>query len=250
MPSQGSQSVLPPARDEPHLQGTPTLVPAQEQSEAGLFSDCQHKSRKDAWQQAQACSLGGRLQSLLSSVSCNRLRGPRQASPIPPCHWPSFPAKHHPTADSSKLSAVTLTPLPQGKPRNEMSPLSFWRGGAIPRSRLECDRHTGPWAWSKQSPARALAKGSSPLPAYGWRILHCPPVAIQGGAVGPKTAASLGVPSPAASRAQETAREVPGEPFTPCQAIAGCHSNSHMLSDHSPVPLSPDIPLPCPVRNP
>lgn len=226
--------------------GPPRLSQPRSSPRQG-FSDCQHKSRKDAWQQAQACSLRGCLQSLLHELQC---RGPRQASPIPPCHWPSFPAKHHPTADSSKLSAVTLTPLPQGKPRNEMSPLSFWRGRAIPRSRLERDRHTRQWAWSKQSPARAPAKGYSPFPAHCWRILHCPPVAIARGAGGPKTAASLGVPSPAISRAQETVREVLREAFTPCQAIAGCHSNSHMLGDHSPVPLSPDIPLLCPDRNP
>lgn len=149
-------------------------------------------------------------------MSCNALRGPRQASSIPPCHWPSFPAKHHPTADSCNLSAVTQTPLPRGKPRDEMPPLSFQEAGAIPRSRLERDMHTGQWA-------RALAKGYSPLPAHcrerRWRILHCPPVASAGGAGGPKTAGSLEAPSPAGSRAREIVTAVLREAFTPCQPL-------------------------------
>lgn len=111
-------------------------------------------SRKDAWQQAQACSLGGCPRFLLSSMSCSALRGPRQAPSVPPCHWPSSPAKHHAPADSYNPSAVTQTPLPQGKSRDEMSPLSFWPAGAIPRSRLE-----GPRARRQQSPARAPAEG-------------------------------------------------------------------------------------------
>lgn len=81
-----------------------------------------------------------------------------------------------------------------------------------------------------------------------WRILHCPPVAIAGGAGGLKTAGSLGVPSPAASRAQETVHRYPER---------GIHSvpghcrlpDGYTLTDLSPAPLSPGIPLLCPVQD-
>lgn len=194
----------PPARDSPSL-SQPRSSPRQGFS---LTDSTRAGCRKDAWQQAQAYSLGGCLWSLFSSMSCNALRGPSQASSIPPCHCPSFPAKHHATAHSCNLSTVTQTPLPQGKLRDDMSLLSFWRARAKPRSRLERDRQTGQWARSKRSPARALAKGYSLFSAHGrerrWRILHCPPVAMAGGAGEPETSGSLGVPSPAARRAQET----------------------------------------------
>lgn len=133
-----------------------------------------------------------------------------------------------------------------------MSALSFRPARAIPRGRLERDRHTAQWAQSGQSSVRARPKGDRPFPAHGrkrqWRILHCPPVAIAGGAGGPQTAGSLGVPSPAASRAQETVHRCLQRDIHPMPGLCRL-PDGYTLTDLSPAPLSPDIPLLCPVQD-
>lgn len=70
--------------------GPPSLSqPRSPRQGFSLTASTRAGCRKDAWQQAQACSFGGCLRSLLSSMSCNALRGPRQ-------HHPSLPAPVHP----------------------------------------------------------------------------------------------------------------------------------------------------------
>lgn len=221
----------PPARD-------PKLVPAQEQSKAGLFSDCQHKSSKDAWQQAQECSLGGCLRSLPSSMSCNALRGPRQASSIPPCHWPSFPAKHYPTAGSCNAlqshkhlflggsPEMRCHPSPSGEPEQYQGAGS--KGTGTQRSGLRAGRARsglGPRATGHSQPTAGRGSGGS-CTAPPW-----PSPEVQ---VAPKRLGASGcqVLQPAEPKRRSTG--VFRETFTPCQASADCLTVIHSLTSVLP----------------
>lgn len=159
MPSQGSQSALPA---QPHsgagdpwacpspgaAQGRALFwLPAQEQGAGPQYCWLRTRCREDAQQQAQARSLGGCLGLPFSSVTCNTVGGPGQASASPPSLSLSILLLPSTILCCPLWMPVTSLqshqhPSLRGHPEMRcQTPLS-WRARAKSTSGLEGDRQT------------------------------------------------------------------------------------------------------------